>query len=275
METTDRTIEVSTNTKIHVSISGSNTKTSLVFLHFWGGSSRTWSKVIPLLPSTKFQTIAIDFRGWGDSTGPSDPAAYTIDILATDIENVLHELGVMEYVLVGHSMGGKVAQVLAGRDKIVGLKGLVLVAPAPPGPLILPKEAREQQEHAYESAASADFVTRNVLTATKVSDSDVRLVVEDMTRGSAEAKAAWPAYGMAEDVKDVAKNITGPVVVIGAENDQVETVKKLKSEVLTEIEGSRLEVIQGCGHLIPIEAPQDLVGHLMAFLESISVVAST
>jgi 3-oxoadipate enol-lactonase len=272
MDTTEYSIDISKDARIHATISARNTtKPTLVFLHFWGGSSRTWSKVIPLLSSDEYHTVAIDFRGWGSSTGPSDPAAYNIGVLASDVETVLHESGITEYVLIGHSMGGKVAQLVAGQKKIPGLKGLILVAPAPPSPLVLPEEARHQQEHAYESAESAEFVTRNVLTATQLSKADVSMIVQDMTRGSVEAKAAWPAYGMGEDLRDVARKIDVPVLVVGAAKDQVETIEKLKNQVLSEIKGSRLEIIPDCGHLVPVEAPRILVEHIKPFLEEISV----
>jgi 3-oxoadipate enol-lactonase len=271
MAISNRSIKVTEDTHLHVSISGNNTtnRTALIFLHFWGGSSRTWSKVTQLLSLAGHQTIAIDFRGWGSSTGPTDPAAYSIQKLANDVEVVIRELSIEKYVLIGHSMGGKVAQLLAGQKKVPGLKGVVLVAPAPPGPLVLPEEAREQQLHAYETTESAEFVARNVLTASQLPEEDLDLLVQDMTKGTPEAKAAWPAYGMTEDIRDVARKIDVPVFVVGAAKDQVETVERVKSEVLSNITGAQLEVIQQSGHLIPVEAPKDLAGLIVKFLATI------
>ena len=40
---------------------------ALVFLHYWGGSSRTWLPVMEYLANTH-RCIAIDFRGWGQSS---------------------------------------------------------------------------------------------------------------------------------------------------------------------------------------------------------------
>ncbi|MBR7514038.1 alpha/beta fold hydrolase, partial [Mycobacterium tuberculosis] len=73
----------------------------------------------------RYRIVATDHRGWGDSEAPADH--YGIADLAADAEGVIEALGLRRYVLVGHSMGGKVAQRMASR-RPNGLEGLVLVA---------------------------------------------------------------------------------------------------------------------------------------------------
>ena len=85
---------------------------ALVFIHYWGGSRRTWSEVIAPL-SSRFRCIAVDLRGWGKSDRPVDD--YSLFAQADDVEGVVEALNVKDFVLVGHSMGGKIAQILAGR----------------------------------------------------------------------------------------------------------------------------------------------------------------
>ena len=80
---------------------------SLVFLHYWGGSSRTWRHVIAALPKS-YRTIAIDHRGWGKSDAPT--TGYALSDLADDAQGVVDALNLKRYILIGHSMGGKVAQ---------------------------------------------------------------------------------------------------------------------------------------------------------------------
>ncbi len=100
---------------------------ALLFLHYWGGSARTWNMVMSSL-SADFRCIAYDQRGWSGSDAP--PQGYSIRDLAVDAREILRSLEIQRYVLVGHSMGGKVAQFLAAQRPI-GLEKLVLVAPAP------------------------------------------------------------------------------------------------------------------------------------------------
>jgi pimeloyl-ACP methyl ester carboxylesterase len=115
---------------------------AVVFLHCWGGSTRTWDRIIAALPP-RYRTVAIDQRGWGASEHPTP--GYSVAELADDTEGAIEALGLERYFLVGHSMGGKTAQLVASR-RPKGLVGLVLVAPAPPSPLKIPEELRVMLE---------------------------------------------------------------------------------------------------------------------------------
>ena len=126
-------------------------------------------------------------------------------------------------------MGGKVAQPIAGRNLVKGLRGMVLIAPAPPTPLVLPGEMREQQLAAYSSSQSAQFVVRNVLSGSLLSSETIQELVEDMMRGNEFAKAAWPAYVMGEDIVNETRKIDVPVLVVVGEKDRVETVERVTS----------------------------------------------
>jgi pimeloyl-ACP methyl ester carboxylesterase len=75
---------------------------------------------------------------------------------------------------------------------------------------------------------------------------------------------------MAEDVRGIASKIDVPILIIGAAKDQVETIERLKSEVLPEMKDAQLEVVPDCGHLIPVEAPEMLVKYLTILAEKIS-----
>jgi len=246
---------------------------TLVFLHFWGGSSSTFSTVINLL-SSKYPTISLDFCGWRNSTSPEDTLAYSIDQLATDVEHILsdhnlsdHNHTINNFVLIGHSMGGKVAQMVAGREKIA-LISLILIASAPPSPLRLLDDMKDTQIHAYDNSTSAEYVVRNVLTASTIDDATISTLVADMVKDRPEAKAAWPAYAMAEDITEWTKKINVPVLVVGGEGDQVETINQLKKEICGMISQAKL-VILGGGHLIPVEKPDLLAGEISRFLNNI------
>ncbi|KAF2245025.1 alpha/beta-hydrolase [Trematosphaeria pertusa] len=275
-------IEVQPNVKINAVISEppglpiQHELPSVVFLHFWGGSASTWSLVTPLV-STHYPSVALDFRGWGSSTGPADPNAYSIEALARDVEAVIAALNLHKVVLVGMSMGAKVAQLVAARlcsraskgDQATVLLGVVLVSPAPPTPLVLPPEMRKQQLRAYDDPDSAMFVARNVLTATFRSRDLPNFVVGDMLQGNKWAREAWPAYAMAEDVSEAAAKIAVPVLVLAAEEDIVEPLERVQREVCARIPEAKVAVLAETGHLSPLDAPDVVTEHLLEFLDGL------
>ena len=238
---------------------------ALVFLHYWGGSSRTWGSVIGHLSGNR-RTVAIDFRGWGDSDKPA--LGYRIEELASDVIAVLAELKLSRFVLVGHSMGAKVAQFVASKDP-VGLEALVLVATGSPHGIRVPEEQLERMIHAYDSEASAAFVRDNVLTKRPLPDDLKVQVVEDNLKAGDAAKVAWPTVAITQDVAKETASIAVPTLVIGGELDQVDTPAILKGEVISIIRRAQLEIVQGSGHLLPLEAPKEVATLINSFVEKL------
>ncbi|KAK6222008.1 hypothetical protein LQW54_001229 [Pestalotiopsis sp. IQ-011] len=227
------------------------------------------------LLSPTYPTLAIDFRGWGASTGPSRADAYSISDLAGDVEQVIRQRVVGEFVLIGHSMGAKVAQLLAGTydsqssHAEARLRAMVLVCPAPPTPLVLPEDMKHQQIHAYDNAGSAEFVVRNVLTASKLDQHTVDALVLDMLQGNSHARAAWPAYAMVQDILSDGWKVEIPSLVIAAEDDVVEPVERIRTGVVLRLKQAEFAIIKGSGHLLPVEAPQAAAETMQQFLQTL------
>jgi 3-oxoadipate enol-lactonase len=67
---------------------------------------------------------------------------------------------------------------------------------------------------------------------------------------------------------EVAK-VNVPTVLLADELDQVDSIDRHKREVLMHIPNARLEIIKGSGHLIPIDEPEQLARHIVAFANSL------
>jgi len=234
---------------------------ALVFLHYWGGSSRTWRHVTHAL-TPDFRTVAIDQRGWGQSDAPA--TGYALADLADDAQGVVEALDLERYILVGHSMGGKVAQLMASR-RPRGLVGLALVAPSPPSPLGLPLDVREAMVGAYGSRDSIIATVEQVLAPNGLAPEDLGVVIADSLAGAAVAKRAWPLLASQEDITTAVAQIDVPVIVISGENDRVDPPEVLRRELLTRIPQARLHVLPDIGHLSPLEAPDDIADLVRAF----------
>ena len=251
--------------RIHVEEQGSG-DLALVFLHYWGGSSRTWTHVTATLAAS-YRTIATDHRGWGGSDVPA--AGYALADMADDAAGVIIALNLRRYILVGHSMGGKVAQLLASR-RPKGLVGLVLVASAPPSPLALPAQAREMMAEAYSTRETVEMTIDQVLTAKPLDPADRAQVIADSLRGAPQAKKAWPVSSSQENISDAAAMIEVPTLVLSGELDRVDTVAAARSELLPRIPHAVLHVLPGTGHLSPLESPADLARDIDRFAKEMA-----
>ncbi|MGQ4432545.1 alpha/beta fold hydrolase [Streptomyces sp. SAS_260] len=234
---------------------------TLVFLHYWGGSASTWDLVVDRLPGRAVLTV--DFRGWSRSNGLPGPC--TLGQLADDTLAVIADAGVTDHVLVGHSMGGKVAQLVAA-TRPAGLRGIVLVGsgPAKPSAQITP-EYQEALSHAYDSDESVAGARDHILTATRLPASIKARVAVDSRAGSDAGRTEWPLHGIAEDITEHTSMINVPALVIAGENDQVEPADVLRADLLPYLSQAEFTVIPSTGHLIPLEAPADLADAITAF----------
>lgn len=229
------------------------TEPALIFLHYWGGSARTWDAVVAQLPIA-IRKVVINQRGWGGSRALD--GRYDLDALSDDIIDTVAALGISQYIAVGHSMGGKVAQLLAGRRPI-GLAGLVLVAPAPPTPMQIPPAVRAGMLASYQSRDGV-LEALQVLGGSALDDTRREQIIRDTLSGDAEAKRYWPDRGVTVDVTAVLTGLEVPVEIVLAEHDQVERAATLKPILAEHLSGATLTTIPGIGHLVPLEAPGEI-----------------
>src|SRR6185437_15711794 len=103
----------------------------VVFIHGFQASARIWRMTQEALPADRYQSIAINNRGAGNSEAPPDEADFSIQHFAADAAELVAQLGWRDFTLVGHSMGGPTATQFAVDHPLL-LKGLVLLAPAGP-----------------------------------------------------------------------------------------------------------------------------------------------
>jgi len=96
----------------------------LLLLHGFGNDAHIWDDFAPVV-APYYRTLALDHRGHGDSAWDAE-LRYDLDSMVGDVEAVTASLGIDRLVLVGHSLGGRVATLFAGRHP-ERMAGLVLV----------------------------------------------------------------------------------------------------------------------------------------------------
>ncbi len=95
--------------RIAAAISGTPGAIPLVLLHGGGGDKSSWDTIAPAFASTH-RVYAIDLRGFGDS---DRPGTYSFETMRDDVLGLLDVIGADRADVVGHSMGGSVAWLVA------------------------------------------------------------------------------------------------------------------------------------------------------------------
>lgn len=230
------------------------TRPTLVFLHYFAGSSRAWTEVIAEL-AADYHCVAPDLRGFGASDAPAEN--YAVNDYADDVADLIRALAIENYILIGHSMGGKIALAFAARNPS-GLQSLILLAPSPPSPEPIKEETRAKllASHGNRSAAA-----KTVCQAAggKLSGDVFECCVNDNLRTSKTAWNWWLKSGSRENISSELERIRVPVLVAAGENDEAMTPELLSNEIVRRIETAQLIDIPKVKHLLPLEAPKTVV----------------
>jgi pimeloyl-ACP methyl ester carboxylesterase len=259
----------------------SKQRTPLVLLHGLGDSYLTWKRVAPLFAKDR-RVLMPDLIGHGLSERPED--GYTLSrhthIIARWIEN--QRLGLVD--IVGHSLGGGVAQMLLleCRDRI---RRMVLAASGGLG----------REVGFWLRIASLPYVVEHfgqpfMGFGTSLALRRLRkfLTKKEILALIEMNKRAGSARTLSRTVRDVV-NLRGqtrnflqrihevktlpPIAVIWGEYDSM--IPPTHGESLTQaVEGVSLEILPGCGHYLHQEDPTGFVRRVRNFLDAPSVPAA-
>ena len=103
-----RLVDVS-GIRLAYQVSGPQDAPPLVLVHALGEDSTNWEQVVPAFAHSR-RVYALDLRGHGRSDWPGD---YSLELMRADVLQFLDALGLGRVDLIGHSMGGIVAYLLA------------------------------------------------------------------------------------------------------------------------------------------------------------------
>src|SRR4029077_9679931 len=81
----------------------------VVFCHGFPESWYSWRHQLPVVAAAGFRAVALDMRGYGQTSHPADVSAYSMSHLVGDVVGVVAALGERQAVVVGHDWGAPVA----------------------------------------------------------------------------------------------------------------------------------------------------------------------
>ena len=105
----------------------------VLFVHGFPDTWRGWRRQIEAVAAAGFRAIALDMRGYGRSTGPDDPLAYTPFHTVADLVTVLDTLDLPKAILVGHDFGASIvwAAAMMRPDRVAAVFGVSVPFMAP------------------------------------------------------------------------------------------------------------------------------------------------
>ncbi|QDY42323.1 alpha/beta fold hydrolase [Candidatus Pantoea soli] len=235
-------------------------ETTFVLMHYLGGSHRTWFPTLPYL-DRDYRCVAINTPGFGDA---AQAEGYDVAAMARQVDETIRALQLRKVILVGHSMTGKVALALAAQQPDY-LTRLVLVAPSPPGPQPMSEQDRQAQAAYQGTRQEAEAFVDGACSA-RLPDALREVAIADAQSASLTAWHAWPLYGSREAWGDRIGRLTLPaLMVLGSEDGNVPGVEAQRDIMRTHLPQGELEIIEGAGHLMPMQTPQALAERMLAF----------
>ncbi|MVN76627.1 alpha/beta fold hydrolase [Hymenobacter sp. HMF4947] len=224
-------------------------------LHYWAGSGREFENLRPLLPPGA-RLLAPDLPGFGAQAAPAG-FDYSVKSYTDWVEEYSTSQQLTDYVVIGHSMGGKFALALAAR-RPAGLRSLLLLSPSPPTPEPISEPDRAASLAAYGQPAEAEH-TFSKITNIPLPAAWHEQVVADNLRTSQAAWDAWLQAGSREDISALMPHINVPCRLLVGENDRAIPLEAQRRQTLPLLpQGTALVAVPGAGHLLPLEAPEAL-----------------
>lgn len=243
---------------------------ALVCLHGIGGSQNAFDDQIAAVTGAGWRMIAWDMPGYGASPSPED---YSFESLAGAVVALLDDAGLDDAVLLGHSMGGMIAQETVARYP-GRVSGLVLFATTPAFGGRDDKFKNEFLAHRLKplnaGKTPADIAPN--LVGGMFSDTTPEAVktsaVASMGAITSDSyRAALECIVTFNQVDNLGR-IDCPTLVLAAEKDTLSPPKTM-GRMADRIPGARFVTLDGVGHLANFEDPPLFNAALVDFLATL------
>ena len=255
-------------------IAGDPRLPAILFLHGFMGSGADWASEISALDE-QFHCVALDLAGHGSSLG-LPPDAYTIEGTTRALLDLLDELGITRAVLVGYSMGGRIALYLALRHP-ERCSGLFLQSASPgieePAERLARRKADEERARRLESGDLASFLEawyRQPLFASLARrEGLLRETIEARMRndrgelaralrrmGTGNQPSLWEELGAIQ------------VTALAVAGDLDERYAGISTRMASLSPRIRAAVVPGAGHNVHLESPEAYLALLKRFLDT-------
>ncbi len=247
----------------------------LVLIAGLGYDGWMWHRMIPGL-AEHFQVISFDNRGVGQSDKPAGP--YTAGMLAADVIGLLDAFDIDKAHIVGHSMGGFIAQALAVHH-LDRVNRLVLSATNFGGPRHVPISPEAMAvltdvtgdpiarlRRGIVISCAPGFAEQNPTLVDDWVDYRVRHPI-DPAGYQAQLAIGLSLLPEAAAFEDKLAAVTVPALILFGEHDKV--VPPANAALLAgKLPNAQIEILPNAGHFFPFEVPEEANRAIIRFLSA-------
>ncbi|MHC1739309.1 MAG: 2-succinyl-6-hydroxy-2,4-cyclohexadiene-1-carboxylate synthase [Ignavibacteriaceae bacterium] len=247
----------------------------VLLIHGFTGSSEDWNEVRNSLKGVRF--LLVDLPGHGRSDSPSDLKYYSQENLVKLIEEIRNELGIKKLIIIGYSMGGRLALSYAVKYPD-NLRKLIIES----GHAGLMTE-EERSERTKQDVELAEFIDHNEIddfvdfwmskdifqSQSNLPESDrVEIRNRKLQNNNMGLSNMLKGFGTGRMIPlwDKLKKIRFETLLIAGELDvkYCEVSKKIQNEITN----SRLEIIEGAGHNVHLEKRDKFINLINDFIKN-------
>lgn len=242
---------------------------TLIFIHGWCSNRTFWREQLDEM-AQKYRVVAIDLPGHGESGRNRED--WTITSFAEDVKTVVESLDLKQVILIGHSMGGLVALESAPLmpDVVIGVIGIDAISN------VESENQSDMMERAI-TAFDADFEgTMNAFIPRMFSPHTDSTIVQWVAKSSAKADKAMALSimrGFSEiDEKNLLSSAGVPVRCIYAASEDPSGPQSY-IEINKKYADFDAVFVDGVGHFLYLENPEEVNRHLLAFINEIENIS--
>lgn len=224
----------------------------VILVHGWSVTGDVYDNFLTELDTSKYRLLVPELRGTGASDTPA--TGYTLNNYQRDVMAVANHAHAWRFILVGHSMGGAIAQKIAS-ERSLRVRGLVLMSPVPASGFPLPPETYGLFfDSAYDAALQE--IIFNIASVALTPADLAHLLGSAATVDPVASQESLDAWTQA-DFADQLWRIRMPTLVI-VSDDPFLGASFLQDTVVDPIGcNADLEYFPGSGHYLMVEnAPQ-------------------
>jgi len=230
---------------------------TMLLLHGWWDSLKTFDKFVPFLKD-EHRIVRLDLPGFGNTETP--PKDWNLDDYVNFVKAFIKKLNISVDILVGHSMGGRIAIKGRATSKLSANK-IILIASAGN---VCRQTARN---FLFKILAKiCKFISPNFLSdywELKLRRPFYKKLGSDYAEAGALKNTLVNI--IEEDLTSAANKIAVPTLLIWGEDD-VATPLSDGQRFAESIKGSVLKIIKGAGHFVHQEKPEQVAELVKEFL---------